>query len=180
MTPWELDRSETVLSNKWIEVLRNWYRINGNLRDYYIVNRQGFVLVVAHDNADRLVLVRQYRPATDRFYISLPAGYIEPDEEPEDAARRELREETGASAANWQRVGELHPLPGYVCSPAFVFRCELDESSGKSPDTIDDGEIAAVLRVPRIQVLDMIISGEIKEMQAVAAILLSEAVDHKS
>ena len=75
--------------------------------DYYVIERDDFVLVVAEHN-DRVALVGQYRPATERYYYSLPGGYLD-GESPEVAARRELLEETGLEGEGFCTVGELHP-----------------------------------------------------------------------
>jgi len=64
--------------------------------DYYHLNRPDYVLVLAVDEQERILLERQYRRGVDEFVYELPAGWLNKGEKPIDAAKRELKEETGA------------------------------------------------------------------------------------
>jgi ADP-ribose pyrophosphatase len=174
MKKWRLLKSDTVLSTPWLSVLENKYEIAEDkiVDDYYIVKRNDFALVIAVEG-DKLILVRQYRPATDQFYLALPAGFLCPGESPEVGAQRELLEETGFSAAKCRLIGELHPLPGYIQSKAYVVLCEV---SNTNMEELDRSEIEEVLKVNWEEVLQMIVRGDINEMQAVSAILLAKEI----
>lgn len=170
MNKWTLLQSNTVIENQWIRLDRNRYRVadDREIDDYYVLHRSRFVLVVATE-ADRIVLVRQYRPATDKFYWSLPAGYLDAGERPEQAAARELLEETGLRSARMEIAGRLDPLPGYLNSQAIVVHARDVSGTMAVRDT---QEIDEVRWRDRAEVLEEIRSGKIDEMQAVAAILL--------
>lgn len=173
MKKWHLLKSDTVLDTPWLSVLKNQYEIGDGkiVDDYYIVKRNDFVLIVATlDN--KFILVRQYRPGTDQFYLALPAGFLNLEEQPEVGAERELLEETGFSAKNCRLIGELHPLPGYIQSTAYVVLCEAVSAVEKEFDE----EIDEVVMVKWDEVLQMIVNGAINEMQAVAAILLAKEI----
>ena len=173
MIKWQLLDSVLVLSTPWLSVHKNQYDVGDGkiVDDFYIVERSDFVLIVANRNHN-LILVRQYRPATNQFYLSLPAGYLGLGEPPEVAAKRELLEETGYSATRCNLIGELHPLPGYIKSTAYVIVCEeILESNAGGTDPL---EISEVVEVAWTEVIEMIIQGEMKEMQAVAAILMAK------
>jgi 8-oxo-dGTP pyrophosphatase MutT (NUDIX family) len=174
MGRWTLLESETVLDTQWISVARNRYSAEGGdiVDEYYVVQRDDFVLAVAC-NADRVVLVRQYRPATDQFYLGVPAGFLRPGESPESGAKRELLEETGFSATSCRLIGELHPLPGYIRSTAFVVFCDV---CGKGLMQVDSAEIDEVVEISWGEVTHMIANGEINEMQAVSALLLAKEI----
>ncbi len=176
---WVLLESHTLVTTRWLDVLRNRYRTTGReIADYFVVRRSDFVLVLAVDDDDNMLLVRQYRPATDGFYIALPAGYIEPGETAIEAGRRELFEETGITGSGWRHVGKLDPLPGYVKSRAHVVRCNVSvlPAARTRQDTAED-EVVETLVFARDVVRLMITRGEIIEMQAVAAFLLADAVE---
>lgn len=172
MTRWRLSSSEQMLANEWLTVERNSYDTNcaGAITDYYIVRRRPFVLVIAE--ADQgILLVRQYRPATEKAYLAVPAGYIEANEDVLPAARRELLEETSAEGTGLTLIGSLDPLPGYISSRASVVYCRC----GTPPSREDvDEEVLGVECCPWVAVRKMILSGEIDEMQTVAALLMAK------
>ena len=167
------------MQSPWLTIERNHYVRDGlDVEDYYVLRRKPFVVVVALAGDDSVLLVREYRAATDRTYLAFPAGYIEPGEPPCDAARRELREETGATGRDWRAIGQLDPLPGYIDSTAHVFRCDVVEVD-PGARVGEDGAAAPleVVRLQRSAVRAAIVSGEINEMQAVSAFLLVDAVE---
>jgi ADP-ribose pyrophosphatase len=170
-------RREAVIDTRWLRVYRDAYQLPSGKRldDYYIVERSDFVLVVAGDS-DSVALVHQFRPATGRFYWSLPAGYIDAGETPEQSALRELREETGIEATDARLLVELHALPGYLKSSAFVVLCSTARTSIQVRDT---DEITEARFFAWSDVCDMIHDGSINEMQAVCALLLARQFKSK-
>jgi ADP-ribose pyrophosphatase len=175
---WTLSESEVVAATRWLRIEKNAYLRDGaEVRDYYVLRRPAFVVVIAADDADRVIAMRQYRPATGEFYLAFPAGYIAPGEDPERAAIRELREETGALGRNWRHVGLLDPLPGYIDSRAHIFCCDvvrLDREARVREDGAAEHDPVTMLE--RSAVREAIVGGQITEMQAVSAFLLAEAV----
>jgi 8-oxo-dGTP pyrophosphatase MutT (NUDIX family) len=182
MEGWTLSESQVVASTDWLRIEKNRYLRGGRIvDDYYVLRRSGFVVVVAVDSEDDVLLVREYRPATGKSYLAFPAGYIDPGEHPEQAAIRELREETGARGSNWRALGRLDPLPGYIDSPAHIFRCDVvrhDAEAYVREDATEDG--LEIVRLSRASVRDAIACGEMTEMQAVSAFLLADEIERRS
>lgn len=85
---------------------------NGENARYEIVRHPGGAAIVALDDAHRVCLLRQYRPAASGWVWELPAGRLEPGEPPAETARRELREEAGRDAAHWDYLGSILSSPG--------------------------------------------------------------------
>ena len=179
MSKWTLLGSETLLNSPWMTVLKNSYEVvKGAVTDnYYVIQRADFVVVVALVG-DNVVLIRQYRPATDRTYLCLPAGYIDQGESPEAAAIRELFEETGYQGFDARLIGRLDPLPGYVRSRAHIVSCQARRTSSTLAQ--NGGESIQILECVWDDALQRIASGEIDEMQAVSALLLANmtGLDH--
>ncbi len=89
-----------------------------------VVRHPGAVAIVAVTPEREFVMVRQYRYATGRFLLEIPAGTLEPGEDPEDTARRELREETGYTAENLRPLGSFFSAPGFCDEVIHLFQAE--------------------------------------------------------
>jgi len=88
---------------------------NGNTASFEIVEHNEGVCIVAQPQPDSIVLVRQYRPATGRTLLEVPAGKLETGEDPALCAQRELAEETGYRCAGVTKRWSFYPAPGF-CS----------------------------------------------------------------
>ena len=102
-------RVDTVVTEKGRETTRE------------IVDRPDTVSVVALDNDANILLVRQYRYAISKYTLEIPAGVIDPGETPEQAARRELREETGYDPNSLTRLYSYWPAIGYSTERMTIF-----------------------------------------------------------
>ena len=90
---------------------------------YHAVGQQDYIAIVALTPDGRIPIVRQYRPALERFTWELPAGLVDVGEAAADCCKRELMEETGYPARAVHALGSLFALHGAVVEPrAFVFR----------------------------------------------------------
>ncbi|HHY12506.1 MAG TPA: NUDIX hydrolase [Firmicutes bacterium] len=121
-----------------------------------IVERPDTVSVVAIDEKRNILLVRQYRYATGKYTVEIPAGTIDPGETPEQAARRELREETGYDCDNLIPVHLYWPAIGYSTEKMTIFI-----ATGLKPAPLKgDEDSIELLRLPFSQVHDLIDSGK--------------------
>lgn len=87
---------------------------DGGLSKREVIRHPGAVAVVAIDDAQCVLLVRQYRIAAGMITLEIPAGVLEPGEQPEVCARRELQEETGYRPGQLEPLGSLYTAPGYT------------------------------------------------------------------
>jgi ADP-ribose pyrophosphatase len=133
------DRRETVWEGKLFDVVAEEW--DGATRE--IVEHAGSVAIVPFDRDGRLVLARQLREAARQELLELPAGVVDEGEDELEAARRELREETGLHGGRWRLLRRLHPSPGYVREPLTLFVAEeLEEGEPE----LDDGEDVELVR----------------------------------
>ena len=106
------------------------------------VNKWGYIVT----DDDELVLVEQYRHGVERLTLEIAGGMVDPGETPLEAARRELREETGYDAARLREVGWVHPNPAIQNTRCYTFVAEGAVPAGaQDPDSSEDLD---VVRVP--------------------------------
>jgi ADP-ribose pyrophosphatase len=138
-----------------------------------VVSHPGAVVVIALDSDDLVYLVRQYRHPIGRYLLELPAGGLEPGEEPLAAARRELREEVGLEAHEWTALGSFYSSPGFVNEHLHAF---LARGLVRVPTDPDDDEDISVVRYPLTGLLGQL--GEVPDAKTLATLcLLREAVE---
>jgi len=104
-----------------------------------IVRHAGSAVMLAADERKQILLVRQYRLAVDGNLWELPAGRLDPGENPLQAAKRELVEETGYRARRWKKLISFYPSPGYVSEKMTIFLA-TDLTAGEA-QPMDDEQI---------------------------------------
>ena len=142
--------SRTVYRGRVFDVVEESVRLPSGLRqDLALVRHPGAVCVAALDASGRLLLVRQYRHAIGDWTLEIPAGRLEPGEEPLGAARRELEEETGYRAHTWKPLRRFFAAPGF-CSELLTLylALELEAVRGGGRPGDDDEEIETTWRTP--------------------------------
>lgn len=133
-----------------------------------IVEHADCVAVVAVDGKGDLVLVRQFRSAVGKELLEIVAGGIEDGETPEEAAIREMREETGYRPGRLIKLGGFYSAPGYSTEYLHLYLAtDLIPDPLKADDT---PEIETVV-LPRQEILELILSGAIRDAKTIAGIL---------
>ena len=170
---WKRLRSERLLETPYFALRSDRLRLPGGaVKDpYYVVERPDAAIIFPLTGEGEVVLVRQYRPPLERMELGLPAGLVEEGEKPEDAARRELLEETGYSGDQWEPLGSLASSPSLKDNWAYLFLARGVEES--APPDPDEHELVEVVRVPVGDLTGLIRSGEIVSSSGVAAIMLA-------
>jgi ADP-ribose diphosphatase len=132
-----------------------------------IVEHPGAVTIVAVDGDDRVALVRQLREATRKKLLELPAGTLEPGEEPLATARRELEEETGLTGGEWREVTRFYTAPGFCRELMTLFFAEGVEPGDARPEADEELEL---VRWPVTEIEQRL--GEIEDAKSLAGLLL--------
>ena len=139
-----------------------------------IARHIGAVAVIPVDKDGNVTMVYQYRPALGRVTIEIPAGKLDSaDEDPLEAAQRELREETGLTASKWTRLGAIVPSPGYLTERIHLFLAEDMTQGDTDPD---DDEFLNVERIPLSDLIERVMRGEIEDAKTQSGILMAARV----
>jgi ADP-ribose diphosphatase len=136
-----------------------------------IVEHPGSIVILAVDDSSkmpRVLLERQYRHATGMRLWELPAGSLDPGEEPLPAARRELLEETGYTARKWQKALYFFVSPGFLTESMQVYLARDLTKGAAQPE--EDERITARFFTLK-QVLSMVLSGKIIDAKTLAPLL---------
>ena len=134
-----------------------------------IVEHDGCVAIVPLDAEDNVLLVRQYRKAAEKSMLEIPAGGIESVEDPLECARRELAEETGFAAKQWEKLNYFYTSPGFCTELMHMF-----VASELTPNKLiaDSDENIELVRVPLTDIAGLIESGEICDAKSIAGLLM--------
>lgn len=154
---------------------------NGLVGSLELIRHPGAAAVVPvlgdlSDDDARVLLIRQYRYAADRFLYEIPAGRIDRDEPPLECARRELREETGCVAASLEPLGGFYTTPGFIDEYIHAFLATGLTQGAASPEA---DELITVESHRLDDALGMITRGEIVDGKTIIALFLAERLRHR-
>ena len=133
-----------------------------------IVEHADCIAVVALDEKDNILLVKQFRKAVEKELLEIPAGGIDSGEDPDEAVRREMREETGYLPKSVERIGGFYSAPGYCTEFLYLY---LATDLVHSPLSAEDTAEIKLMRVPVAKISGLIESGEICDSKSIAGLL---------
>jgi ADP-ribose pyrophosphatase len=133
-----------------------------------VVEHSHCVAIIAVDDKDNILLVEQFRKPVEKELLEIPAGGIDPGETPEDAVRREMREETGFLPHKVERLGGFYSSPGFCTEYLYLY---LATDLVPSPLQAEDSEGIRLVRVPLLKIPDLIASGAICDAKSIAGLL---------
>lgn len=132
-----------------------------------IVKHSGGVVILAYKE-NKILLVKQFRYPMKEVLYELPAGKLEYGEDPFEAAKRELEEETGYCAGKWTDLGFVYTSPGYSDEKLYLYKAEDLNYTHRHPD---EGEILEPLEIEEKEVIAMIGNGKINDAKTLCALL---------
>jgi ADP-ribose pyrophosphatase len=176
---WKVKKSEIVFNHKWYKLRQDEVELpNGRIVDDYFVSvRPNVVVIFAVTPQEEVVLVKQYKHGVQEIVLELPGGVVDEDENFEDAAKRELVEETGYSVDSLKLIASLYDNPTKDTNKINLY---LGQNALKTADQdLDENEEIEVSTVELSSLKGKILNGEIKVSGSVAAILLALAYLNK-
>lgn len=160
---------EVVFSGRIIRARVDRVRLeNGRESKREIVEHPGGVCIAALTENDELLMVRQFRYAYKKVITELPAGKLEPGEDPFEAMRREQKEETGTTARQYVYLGDIYPTPGYCNEVIRLWACRI---AAYGEQKLDEGEFLEVERIPLERAVEMVMNNEIEDSKTQIGIL---------
>ncbi|MDQ7037097.1 MAG: NUDIX hydrolase [Anaerolineae bacterium] len=161
--------TETIFDGRIVHLKVHTVRLpDGNESKRELIHHQGAVAIVAVDQYQHVLLVKQFRLGTNDDTIEIPAGILEPNEDPQAAVARELREETGYRPLNVESLGGMYVAPGYTTEYIHLYYASGYE---KAPLEQDADEFVEALRIPLKDAVAMVERGEIVEGKSIVALL---------
>lgn len=171
LTPWRVLTRTPVLERAFLRVVQDHVRLGDGreIDDFCLLESPDWAAVLCLTTDGRVALVRQYRHGLGDVSWELPAGALEPGEDPLTGARRELLEETGYASTAWQPLLTASVDPARVVSRAF-FYAALDCRQVAAPALDDNEELETVL-LSKAELFELIDGGRMSHGLHVAAIL---------
>jgi 8-oxo-dGTP pyrophosphatase MutT (NUDIX family) len=168
---WQIRRSHWEVDRPWCRLRRDEVELpNGQrIEDFYLFDRPDIALVLPVTPDDRVIFVRQYRHGAERILLELPAGRVDPGEDPVVAAARELREETGYTSDPLEPIATLYDNPVKTTHSTHIFLAR--NAIATQPQTLDATEEIEVIPIPVCELWPCLQRGEICVAGSVAAVL---------
>jgi 8-oxo-dGTP pyrophosphatase MutT (NUDIX family) len=135
---------------------------------FYVLETPDWVNVIPITPDDKVVMIRQFRAGIGEVVLEIPGGLVDADDDtPLDAARRELREETGYNGSEFVHLGTVHPNPAILNNRCHTFLARSVWLTGEQQ--LDQGEAIEVVPVPLKNIPGMIADGDISHSQVLNA-----------
>lgn len=160
--------SELIFDGRVVKLYKDSVELSTGQKTFReVVKHSGGVVILAFKE-DKILLVKQFRYPMKEVMLELPAGKLEHGEDPFEAAKRELEEETGYCANKWTDLGYVYTSPGYSDEKLYLYKAEDLEFTHCHPD---EGEIIQAFEYKYDDVLKMIDNGQINDAKTLCALL---------
>ena len=164
--------SKKVYEGSFLDVRKDIVNLpDGNTSTREWINHPGAACIIPVLSDGRLALIKQYRYPVKSIMIELPAGKLEPGEDPEECAVRELEEEIGYSAGKLTFVSKIHPAIGFANEEMWIF---LAENLIKSQKNTDRDEFVELIPTSIKDSVKMVWNGTITDVKTIIGILWAE------
>jgi ADP-ribose pyrophosphatase len=159
-------KDKVVYSNKWFAIVAR--KIKNQIDPYYILKTNDFVTIYAKDSGGGILLVRQFRPALNKYTVEFPSGHVEKNETPLQAAKKELLEETGYTAKKFKLLKMVHHDTARLNNKLWFYYAQDLKKIASSEKGIK------LIKVSKKKLVDKYLPKQINSSMALSLIYLSE------
>jgi len=146
---------------------------NGKKAGRDVVNHSGASVIIPLNKDGEIYVVRQYRKPIDSMLLEIPAGKLDPGEDPLVCAKRELKEETGLNAQNVNYILSIHSTPGFSNEILHIFAAT---NLSKGEACTDEDEFLTMEKIHINKLMDMIFCGEITDAKTIIGIFIAQKI----
>lgn len=169
MKNWKLLKTDSIYESKWMSLFSDTYELPDGKEesDYLRLERDNYVVIFAINKNNEVLVERQYRRGVDLINTELPAGNLDGDEKPEEAAIRELKEETGYNCLPLHSF-EIFPQPAFITFRAHIVICELQDQEDKGIGDHDEFIEHSLMKLSALE--QNILDGNIQDNSLITAL----------
>lgn len=167
--------SEKVFEGSLLHVYKDGVKLpNGQNACREYIKHNGAVAIIPVTDKGNIIIEKQFRYPLNRIVTEIPAGKLDSaDEDPLEAAKRELREETGYSASQWIEIGKFYPSVAYTTECIYLY---IAKGLTKGERDLDEDEFLNVEEQPLDELVNDIMEGKIGDGKTIAAVLKAEKI----
>ncbi len=152
---------------------------SGNRSIREVADHSGGAVIFAVFPDKKVILIKQHRYPIDKFIYELPAGKLNPNENPIDCAKRELEEETGYRANKWKKLTAIYTTPGFCNEQLHIFMAE-DLYPAENGRNLEEGELTMTVEIHPLQkVMEMVENQEIVDGKTICGIMIGKTILEK-
>jgi 8-oxo-dGTP pyrophosphatase MutT (NUDIX family) len=165
---WQVLESEYLYKKPWLTARRDHVKLptGAEIQDFYVLEYPEFCNVIALTREGKFLMERQYRHAQRLTAYEIPAGCVEPGEDPMEAAKRELYEETGYAGGKWSLFMTVSPNAGACTNHSYTFLAVGVERV--STQHLEDSEDIRVVLMEREEVIRLLQQDEFHQAMMAA------------
>ncbi len=166
---------ETIYKGKRVNLKKQYIEVNGKktIREIVDFGEAVAILPILREHQEpentEIIVIKQYRPAVNKWITEIPAGVVEENEEPEETATRELVEETGYKPGQVEKLASIHPTPGYSNEIIHIYMARNLEKTKPQPEPY---EAIKVEKTTIKQALREILENQPADAKTLTALLL--------
>ncbi len=173
MQKWKINNQKVVYNTKFMQVFEEEVVLENGviIPDFSLVKKPDIVVIVATVEGSNIIMVEEYKHGAQEILQVLPAGHLKPDEDPIEAGKRELLEETGYTSKNWKFIQHLFDYPSKDRHKVSVVMAT--ECVHKKDQQLDENEVINYKTISLNELQKLISSNQISSSSTLAALLVS-------